>query len=105
MRLTIILILLISPTFAQAQDSTVPVRVTLGEAIQIALINNYALQAARIAEEDFQLQVKSGFSIAYPTIEGFSSYTRNVKEANPFAGSSAGDFFSGFAFIEWLGYN
>ncbi len=106
MRLLIILALVLSPlSVTFAQTSLPSVRVTLEEAIEIALIKNYQLQAVRIAEEDFQLQVKSGFSIAYPTIEGVSSYTRNIKDANPFAGSSAGDFFSGFAFIEWLGYN
>jgi len=105
-RLRFIFILLLFPCLTvQGQDASTPIRVTLEEALEIALMRNYQLQAARVAEEDFLLEVKSGFSIAYPTIEGSSSYTRNIKEANPFAGSSAGDFFSGFAFIEWLGYN
>jgi len=105
-RFHLIFILLVFPVFvAKAQDLATPIRVTLEEALEIALIRNYQLQAARVAEEDFLLEVKSGFSIAYPTIEGSSSYTRNIKEANPFAGSSAGDLFSGFAFVEWLGYN
>lgn len=90
---------------AQSQDATTPLRITLGEAIEIALMNNYALQASRLAEEDARLQIKAAFGTAFPTIEGASSYTRNIKEANPFAGSSAGDFFSGFAFIDWLGFN
>jgi len=107
MRLVVILLalLLTTVTTIRAQDSTTPIHITLGEAIEIALINNYTLQMTRVAEEDFRLQVKAGFSIAYPTIESVNSYTRNIKEANPFAGSSAGDFFSGFAFVEWLGYN
>ncbi|MCY4232425.1 MAG: TolC family protein [Bacteroidetes bacterium] len=106
MRSLILLFFLLLPiTNILAQNSPPPIRVNLAEAIEIALIKNYELQAIRIAEEDFQLQVKGGFSIAYPTIEAFSSYTRNIKDANPFAGSSAGDFFSGFAFVEWLGYN
>jgi len=106
MRVLILLSLLLSPfTAVSAQTPLPPVRVTLGEAIEIALIKNYQLQAVRMAEEDMRLQVKAGFSIAYPTVEATSSYTRNIKDANPFAGSSAGDFFSGFAFIEWLGYN
>ena len=106
MRFAIAFILLsASVTNAQSQDATTPLRITLGEAIEIALINNYALLASRLAEEDSRLQIRAAFGTAFPTIEGASSYTRNIKEANPFAGSSAGDFFSGFAFIDWLGFN
>ncbi len=91
---------------AQAQDEAPPLRITLAEAVEIALIHNYVLQQARMAEEDARLQIQLGVAdIGYPTIEAFSSYTRNIREANPFAGSSAGDFFSGFAFVEWLGFN
>ncbi len=97
---------LISASYAQSQDAPAPpLRITLGEAIEIALINNYSLQASRLTLEDSRLQVREAFGTAFPTIEVVSSYTRNIKEANPFAGSSAGDFFSGFAFIDWLGFN
>lgn len=107
MRSALILTLLFScVTAAQAQDATAPIRVTLAEAIEIALVNNYLLQQTRIAEEDARLQIQLGVAdIGLPTIEAFSSYTRNIREANPFAGSSAGDFFSGFSFVEWLGFN
>ena len=98
-------LLLFSVTTAHAQDDPAPLRLTLAEAIEIALINNYALQAARITEEDTRLLIKEAVSVAFPSIEASSSYTRNVREANPFAGSSAGDFFSGFAFTDWLRYN
>lgn len=80
-------------------------RVTLAEAIEIALANNYILQASRLVEEDAQLQIAIAIGSAFPSIEASSSYTRNIKEANPFAGSTAGDFFSGFAFVDWLGFN
>ncbi len=107
MRFAIALILLSAfVTSAQSQDATTPLRIKLSEAIEIALVNNYVLQQVRMAEEDAQIQIQIGVAdIGYPTIEAFSSYTRNIREANPFAGSSAGDFFSGFAFVEWLGFN
>ena len=94
-------------TFAprtSAQDLR-PVQLTLAEAIEIALVTNYAIQASRLVEEDAKLQILAAIGVAFPTIEAASSYTRNIKDANPFAGSSAGDFFSGFAFIDWIGFN
>ena len=106
MRFAILATLLLLPVAtAHAQETPAPLSVTLGEAIEIALINNYTLQASRIGEEDARLLIKKSIAVAFPSIEASSSYTRNIKEANPFAGSSAGDFFSGFAFVDWLRYN
>lgn len=105
MRFLLPVLLIFQATAACAQNNLPPLSLTLEEAIEIALINNYTLQASRLDEEDAKLQIAAAIGVAFPTIEGASSYTRNIKEANPFAGSSAGDFFSGFAFIEWLGYN
>ncbi len=105
MRLVIfIAILLFTVSQPQAQDSD-PLRISLGEAIEIALVNNYALQTSRLTEKDARLQIAAAIGVAFPSVEGASSYTRNIKEANPFAGSSAGDIFSGFAFVDWLGFN
>ena len=36
---------------------------------------------------------------------GISSYTRNLKTANPFAGSEAGNIFSTLGFVGWLSFN
>ncbi len=98
----IVLFLSVARTSAQDFD---PLRITLSEAIEIALVNNYALQTNRLTEKDARLQIAAAIGVAFPTVEGASSYTRNIKDANPFAGSSAGDLFSGFAFIDWLGFN
>ena len=105
MRFLLLVPLLFQAAIAHAQHDSPPLSLTLEEAVEIALVNNYALQASRLVEEDAKLQIIAAIGVAFPTIEGASSYTRNIKEANPFAGSSAGDFFSGFAFIDWLGYN
>ena len=86
-------------------DADDPITVTLSEAIQIALLNNYQLQNARLDVEDAHAITNEALSILWPQVQGRSSYTRNLKTANPFAGSSAGDLFSGLGAIGWLNYN
>ncbi len=95
---------------AYAQDTlfeprSEPVTLTLDEAIQIALVNNYALQSLRIDSEAVRAQVNDAYSSIMPKVDASGGYTRNLQSANPFAGSQAGDLFSGFAFIGWLAYN
>ncbi len=87
---------------AQAQNI---VTLTLDEAIQIALVSNYALQEVRMDAAVARAEVRNAWSETMPRVDASSGYTRNLRTANPFAGSAAGDFFSGFAFIGWLAYN
>ncbi|MDZ4699931.1 MAG: TolC family protein [Rhodothermales bacterium] len=82
-----------------------PITLTLEEALQIAYIQNYAMKDARLGVEEADAQVKEGYGQLYPQIEASSSYTRNLKSANPFSGSSAGNLFSSLGFIDWLAYN
>ena len=42
---------------------------------------------------------------AAPRVDATSQFARNVVQANPFAGSSAGNIFSGLGAIGWLAYN
>lgn len=96
------------PAFAQDtifEPSSEPITLTLDEAIQIALVNNYALQSMRMDGGSVRAQVRDAYSTIMPQVDASGGYTRNLKSANPFAGSQAGDFFSGFAFIGWLAYN
>ncbi len=95
---------LVSARPAQAQDAA-SITLTLDEAIQIALANNYAVRAARLDLQEASSQIRSALSGALPDVFANSGYTRNLKEANPFAGSAAGDFFSGFNSLGWLAYN
>ncbi len=95
---------LVPVTHSQAQDPD-PVPLTLDEAVQLGLANNYVLQAVRLEVEGAANQVRSAISAALPDITATSGYTRNLKEANPFAGSAAGNFFSGFDALGWLRYN
>ncbi len=90
---------------ALAEPSAEPLTLTLDEAIQIALVNNYAIRNNRLDVDNAQAQIREAWSDALPQIDASSGYTRNIKTANPFAGSQAGSFFSSFGFIDWLSFN
>ena len=90
---------------ALAEPSAEPLTLTLDEAIQIALVNNYAIRNNRLDVDNAQAQIREARSDALPQIDASSSYTRNIKTANPFAGSQAGSLFSSFGFIGWLSFN
>ncbi len=81
------------------------ITLTLDEAIQIALLNSYAMQAARMDLEDANARVREGIGSVLPNVTASSGYTRNLRTANPFAGSNAGTLFNSFGFVGWLAYN
>ena len=91
------------PGLAQTQDESVVL--TLNEAIQIALVQNLALQNTKLDLRFAEAQVKEGWAELFPLIEFNSSYTRNVRSANPFAGSQAGGLFETLGFLDWLTFN
>ena len=93
----------VQPALFEPQPEAVTI--TLDEAIQIALVNNYAIRNSRLDIDDARAQIKGAWGQVLPQVDASSGYTRNLKTANPFAGSAAGDFFSGFAFIGWLSFN
>ncbi len=82
-----------------------PVVLTLDEALQIALVKNYAIRSTRLDLAGADAQIREAWGQVMPQIDVTSSYTRNLKSANPFAGSEAGGLFSSFGFIDWLSYN
>ena len=90
-----------APVFAQEQE----VVLTLEEAVQIALIQNLALDNARLDVETGRAQINEGWAELFPQVDVNSSYTRNVRSANPFAGSQAGGLFQSLGFLDWLAYN
>ena len=87
---------------AHAQND---ITITLDEAIQIALVENIALDNVRLDREDAKSQIKEGWSELFPKVDLNSSYTRNIKSANPFAGSDAGGLFETLGFMNWLSFN
>ena len=78
---------------------------TLDAAIAIALERGYAVRLAELDVATAQAQVRQQYGTLYPNVSASSSYTRNVVQANPFAGSSAGGIFGGLGAIGWLQYN
>ncbi len=99
------LLLLPGPVFAQTQPAPAPVTLTLDEAIQIALVNNYTLRNSRLDVDEARAQIREAWGQVMPQVDASSSYTRNVKSANPFAGSAAGGIFSTLGFVDWLAFN
>ena len=89
-----------------ASDEALPVvSLSLGDAIAIALENNYALQGSALDLETADAQIREAYGSVYPNVDLNSSYTRNLKSPNPFAGSSAGGLFGALGQIDWLAYN
>lgn len=82
-----------------------PLVLTLDEAVQIALVNNYAVRSAGLDVVNARAQVREAWGQVMPQVDVTSSYTRNVITANPFAGSEAGGLFGSFGYIDWLAYN
>ncbi len=82
-----------------------PIDLSIEEAIELALRNSYLVRGAELSLQDANAQVKNAFGQVLPSVMLASSYQRNLKTANPFAGSSAGDFFSGLGSIGWLAFN
>ncbi len=81
------------------------VSLSLTEALELALTRNYAVQLARLDEQDAVARIDEAWGSVYPRVDLSARYVRNVRVANPFAGSDAGSFFGGLDAIGWLAYN
>ena len=103
----LLLAALLMPAVTVRAQSTPQDTLTLAidEAIQMALLNAYAIQNAKLDLEDGNTRVSQGIGSILPNISLVSGYTRNLETANPFIGSSAGSFFNTFGYIGWLSYN
>ncbi len=88
-----------------AQEVPKELTLTLEEALQIALDRNYTLQDSRLELEKSRLQIKEAYGQVMPRVDVSSSYQRNLKTANPFAGSRAGSLFGSLGYLDWLAYN
>ncbi len=80
-------------------------RLTLDEAVRIALENNFGLQDVMLDRETADQQVREAWGSVYPQVTATANYTRNVVTASPFAGSGADDLFADFGAIGWLQFN
>lgn len=81
------------------------ITITVEEAVQIALVNNYMLRKGILDIETADQQIREAWGAVYPQINASGTYTRNVVSPNPFAGSDAGGLFDSFGAIDWLAFN
>lgn len=92
-------------SIAQNVATADEITITIDEAIQIALINNYMLRKGILDIEIAEAQIREAWGSVYPQVSTAGGYTRNLQTPNPFAGSDAGGLFETFGAIEWLAYN
>ena len=78
---------------------------TVDAAVEIALERGYAVRLSELDIATARAQVREAYGTLYPRVDLTSSYTRNVVQANPFAGTSASSLFSGGAATGWLQFN
>ena len=78
---------------------------TVDAAVAIATERGYAVRLAELDVATARAQVREQYGTLYPRADLAASYTRNVVQANPFAGSSAGGIFGGLGAIGWLQFN
>lgn len=90
---------------AGAETTAEPITLTLDEALQIALVQNYTIRSNRLDVENASAQVREAWGQLMPQVDASASYTRNIKSANPFAGSDAGSLFGSLGFVDWLAFN
>lgn len=98
-----------SALMAQVNESSSPVgeeiTITIDEAIQIALVNNYMIRKGILNVENAEAQIREAWGTVYPQVSTSGSYTRNLQTPNPFAGSDAGGIFQSLGAIDWLAFN
>ncbi|MEX2399631.1 MAG: TolC family protein [Rhodothermales bacterium] len=92
-------------TQSSGQSTGRQITLTLDEALQIALVNNHVLRQTRLQVDNANAQVREAWGQVMPQVNVQSGYTRNLKSANPFAGSEAGGLFGSFGLIDWLAFN
>ncbi|MFN3201609.1 MAG: TolC family protein [Bradymonadia bacterium] len=93
------------PTQVKAQATEQSISLSLAEAIELALAQDYALRQSRLSLETAEAQVDEVWGSVYPSVNLNAGYTRNFEAANPFAGSNAGGLFGGLGAIDWLAFN
>lgn len=78
---------------------------TLQDAIRIALRENYDLRGAELDVQTARAQVQEARGSIYPRVDVNGSYTRNIVQANPFAGSDLSSILGGGSQADWVAFN
>ncbi len=106
--LTVLLLPFMIVADVLAQNATAEqdeISITVEEAVQIALVNNYMIKKGLLNLDIASLQIREAWGSVYPQVNASGNYTRNIRTPNPFAGSDAGGLFETLGAIEWLAFN
>ncbi len=101
----LVLILLSSLSKQGIAAQTDTLHLTLDEAVRVALESSFGIQREKIAIRTAEQQVREAWGNVYPQIGGSVSLQRNVRTANPFAGTDAGGLFGTLGALDWLIFN
>ena len=104
-RLAVGVVVLAAGANAQPAASGGPVSLSVEEAVEIALVRNYALRRALLEAESADARADGARAAFLPSVTSQSSYTRNVATPSPFAGTSADDVFAGMGATDFLLFN
>ena len=85
-------------------DAT-PLLISLDDALQIAKAQSFAVRNNPLDKAEVRAQIDELVGGLLPNISFSTTYQRNVLAANPFAGSDAGNIFSGLGALDWIIYN
>lgn len=108
-----VLFIMMIPAVITAQQTTETsdlqdidqITLTIDEAVQIALVNNYMLRRGMLDIDRANAQIREAWGSVYPQVNASGGYTRNIRTPNPFAGSDAGGLFETLGALEWLAFN
>lgn len=108
--LLLMLVFLVPAIEAQVEEPQLEISgdqiyLSVDEAIQIALVNNYMIRSGLLDVEIANTQIREAWGTVYPQINASGNYTRNIRTPNPFAGSDAGGLFETLGALDWLQYN
>jgi len=77
----------------------------LNRVIQLAVANNQTLQAAQARLRESQANLRAGYGLFFPQIEGKADITREKFNASSFGGSGAGTLFTVYSTSGAVSYN
>ncbi len=80
---------------ARAAEGGGVIAVSLDQALRLAVVRSYVLNQRRLDVETSEQQVRQAYGTVYPRVDANASYTRQIDQLNPFAGSNAGAAFFG----------
>jgi len=93
------------PATSDTTTTTTGTPLSVTDAIRVAMEESYTLQDVRLDIRNADARIRGAWGRLYPQLDATGSYTRNIKTANPFAGSDVAGLFSGGGASEWVTFN